>query len=182
MTREELIHILRAASRIAEDENVLVIGSQSILGTYTEDELPDAAVASMEADIAFFDDDDNAKSDAVDFEIGEDSRFHELNGYYAQGVGVTTATLPLGWQLRVQRIEDESALPGRGICLEKHDLVVSKLFAGRPKDFEFADALAGADLIEAGVLHERVDAMDALPLYKKRMHTQIDSLSWPPAP
>ena len=182
MTRDELIHILRAASKIADDENVLVIGSQSILGTYDEGELPDAAVASMEADIAFFNDEDNVKSDAVDFAIGEDSHFHELNGYYAQGVSVTTATLPVGWQLRVQRIEDKSALPGRGICLEKHDLVVSKLFAGRPKDFEFADALASAGLIEADVLHQRIDVMDVLPLHKKRMHTQIDSLSWPPAP
>lgn len=43
MTREQLAHVLRAASRIAEDPDVLVIGSQSILGTYAEDELPQAA-------------------------------------------------------------------------------------------------------------------------------------------
>ena len=53
MKRTELEHILRAASRISGDRDVVVIGSQSILGTYSEDELPEAAHASIEADIAF---------------------------------------------------------------------------------------------------------------------------------
>jgi hypothetical protein len=49
MTREQLAHVLRAASRIAQDPDVLVIGSQSILGSYSEDELPPEATGSMEA-------------------------------------------------------------------------------------------------------------------------------------
>jgi len=36
--REHLAHILRAASQIADDPDVVVIGSQSILGTYDEDD------------------------------------------------------------------------------------------------------------------------------------------------
>jgi hypothetical protein len=36
MNREQFDHVLRAVSTIAEDPNVLVIGSQSILGTYAE--------------------------------------------------------------------------------------------------------------------------------------------------
>ncbi|HXL20433.1 MAG TPA: hypothetical protein VN961_23175 [Streptosporangiaceae bacterium] len=66
MTREQLEHILRAASRIADDPDVLVIGSQSILGSFAEDQLPFEATASMEADIAFFGDPDDAKADLVD--------------------------------------------------------------------------------------------------------------------
>jgi hypothetical protein len=41
--REDLAHILRAASQIADEHDVLVVGSQPILGTYSEDQLPDAA-------------------------------------------------------------------------------------------------------------------------------------------
>ena len=74
MTREQLAHLLRSAAQIADESDVVVIGSQSILGTYAEDELPAQAVASLEADLAFFDDDDNAKSDSVDAHIGEESR------------------------------------------------------------------------------------------------------------
>ncbi|HET7798861.1 MAG TPA: hypothetical protein VFL38_00480, partial [Humibacillus xanthopallidus] len=73
-------------------------GSQSILGTYSEDELPDEAQASIEVDVTFFDDMDNAKSDRVDAFMGEDSQFHATFGYYAQGVDLTTATPPAGWR------------------------------------------------------------------------------------
>lgn len=48
----------------------------------------------MEVDITFFHDPDDTKSDQVDGAIGELSAFHETYGYYAQGVSITTATLP----------------------------------------------------------------------------------------
>ena len=101
MNREQLAHILRAASTIVDDPNILVIGSQSVLATFDEEELPDAATASMEVDLAYFDDPTEDKADAVDGAIGELSPFHEMNGVYAQGVRVRTAVLPEGWRGRV---------------------------------------------------------------------------------
>ena len=56
MNREQLAHVLRAAASIVDDPNILVIGSQAVLGTFDEEELPDAATASMEVDLAYFDD------------------------------------------------------------------------------------------------------------------------------
>ena len=52
MTREQLAHILRAASTIAGDTTIFVVGSQSILGSYSDEDLPDAAIGSIKADIA----------------------------------------------------------------------------------------------------------------------------------
>ncbi|MCY7365982.1 MAG: hypothetical protein LH469_11835 [Frankiaceae bacterium] len=78
-----------------------MIGSQSILATYDEEELPVAATASVEVDLAFFDDDDDARADQVDGAIGELPQFHETFGFYAQGVSVKTAVLPNGWRNRV---------------------------------------------------------------------------------
>jgi hypothetical protein len=127
MRRDQLAHLLRAASQIVGERDVVVIGSQSILGSYRESELPDPAVGSIEADLAFLDDPDNSKSDQVDAAIGEDSQFHATYGYYGQGVSVATATLPAGWRDRVVVLEDAAARPGRGLCLDPHDLVVSKL-------------------------------------------------------
>ena len=75
MTREQLEHILRAASKIARDPDVLVIGSQSVLGSFAEDDLPFEATSSIEADVAFFDDPADAKADQVDGAIGELSPF-----------------------------------------------------------------------------------------------------------
>ena len=36
MNREQMAHVLRAASRIVDDPEILVIGSQSPLATYDE--------------------------------------------------------------------------------------------------------------------------------------------------
>ena len=80
MTREELAHVLRAASQIAKDNDIVVLGSQSILGSFEDDALPEEATLSIEADIAFIEDVDETKSDLVDGAIGEESSFHETYG------------------------------------------------------------------------------------------------------
>ena len=53
MRWEQLEHVLRAASQIAADPDVVVIGSQSIVEAIPEDRLPREATASMEVDVAF---------------------------------------------------------------------------------------------------------------------------------
>ena len=121
-----------------------------------ERQLPPQATASMEVDVAFFDDAFNDKSDLVDGAIGELSPFHETNGYYAQGVSVTTAKLPRGWRDRLTVIETDSSAPGRGLCLEAHDCVVAKLVAGREKDFAFAAALLDSGIVEPTLRAERL--------------------------
>ncbi|HBW21629.1 MAG: DUF6036 family nucleotidyltransferase [Streptosporangiaceae bacterium] len=173
MTREQLEHVLRAAARIADDPDVLVIGSQSVLGSFTEDELPVEATASMEADVAFFGDPEETKADLVDGAIGELSDFHETFGFYAQGVSVTTAVLPEGWRDRVVTFVTPATAPGRGLCLEPHDCVVSKLVAGREKDLVFASALVRAGLINLDTLAHRIETVDAHPLVIERMRSWI---------
>lgn len=156
MRRQELAHILRAACRIADDRDVLVIGSQSILGSFDEDDLPTPATASMEADIAFLDDPDRAKSDEVEGAIGEMSAFHQTHGVYAEGVHIDTAAyLPPGWRDRLVSWRLRSSEPADPRFLEPHDLAVSKLGAGRDKDREFVDALIRAKLLDVRVLRER---------------------------
>lgn len=103
MNRSQLAHVLRAAADVAGDGRILVLGSQAILATYDASDLPTGVTLSVEADVAFFDDDDEVKSDMVDGAIGEDSMFHRTFGYYGQGVAVSTATLPAGWEDRLVR-------------------------------------------------------------------------------
>ena len=50
MQRAQLEHIIRASASIAEDEEIYVLGSQSILGQFPD--APDELTASMEADVA----------------------------------------------------------------------------------------------------------------------------------
>lgn len=135
MNREQLEHVLRAASQIADEPDVLVIGSQAVLGGLPEDRLPVEATTSIEVDVTFFDDPDDTKSDLVDGAIGELSAFHQTFGYYAQGVSTTTALLPDGWRDRIVVVESPRTAPARGHCLEPHDCVMAKLLAGREKGF-----------------------------------------------
>lgn len=172
--RDQLEHVLRAASQIADETDILVIGSQSILGSFPDDLLPPEASASIEVDVTFFDDPDDAKSDAVDGAIGELSLFHETYGYYAQGVSVSTAVLPAGWRDRVVEFRTAGTEPGRGLCLERHDCVLAKLAAGRPKDYAFATALRAADLIDVRTLRERLPTLPADPRAVERIQAWLD--------
>ncbi|BBY54026.1 hypothetical protein H7J07_05320 [Mycobacterium koreense] len=155
MRRDQLAHILRASARIADDNDVLVLGSQAILGAFDDHQLPAAALASMEADVAFLNDPDRRKADAVEGAIGEQSTFHETNHVYPEGVHVDTAELPHGWRSRLITWDMRSSDPANPRFVEPHDLVASKLVAGREKDFVFAAALIDARLVELDTLAER---------------------------
>jgi hypothetical protein len=63
VNREQLEHVLRAASTIVGEAEVLVIGSQAVLASIPDDRLPPEATTSIEADLAFFDDPTDAKAD-----------------------------------------------------------------------------------------------------------------------
>lgn len=174
MRREQLEHVLRAASQIANDPDVLVIGSQSVLGAIPEERLPLAATASIEVDVAFFNDPDDRKADQVDGAIGELSAFHETFGYYAQGVSVSTAVLPEGWLDRLVVVDTASTAPGRGYLLDPHDCVVSKLVAGREKDFAFAAALIKRQLVDLAVISDRIETVDVPTAVLQRLRSWID--------
>ncbi|MHB1090295.1 MAG: DUF6036 family nucleotidyltransferase [Ilumatobacteraceae bacterium] len=177
VNRRQLSHVLRAASRVAADPEVIVIGSQAILGSFDDADLPMEATRSMEADLAFRDDIDDRKSDLVDGSIGELSSFHERFGYYAQGVSIATAVVPSGWDDRVVAYMEADSAPSHAICLDPHDLVVSKLVAGRQKDIEFAKALLEASLISVKLLVERAEMLEVPRAVITRVRSTIDRLS-----
>ena len=164
MDRSELAHVLRAACEVTGDPAILVVGSQSILGTFDDRDLPPEAMQSIEVDLAFFDDADERKSDLVDSVIGEASMFHETNGVYGQGVGLKTAVLPAGWRDRLVGFRNDETGSADALCLDPHDLVVSKLVAGREKDHEFARALLTAHLIDVATLRTRAALLESVPI------------------
>ena len=52
MKREQLEHVLRAASQITHVHDLLVVGTAAILASYPEESLPVLATRSEEADLA----------------------------------------------------------------------------------------------------------------------------------
>ncbi|CAN5797147.1 hypothetical protein BH20VER1_BH20VER1_00560 [soil metagenome] len=156
MNRQQLEHIIRAAAANADTRDVVIIGSQAILGTYPD--APEELLVSLEADV--FPKECPERSILIDGAIGERSVFHETFGYYAHGVDETTAILPEGWRERLVRVENENTRGAIGWCLEPHDLAVSKLAAGRPKDLEFVAALLRHRLVGADSIRERLAQTD----------------------
>jgi hypothetical protein len=152
VTRRQLEHIIRAAAAISEDDEIVVIGSQAILGQFPD--APASLLASMEADVYPRNHPDRA--DLIDGSIGEESMFHATFGYYADGVGEETAVLPAGWQDRLVKLQNENTLGKIGWCLEAHDLVISKYAAGREKDLDFARDAIRHGLVDPTVLEERL--------------------------
>ncbi len=152
MKRSELEHLIRAAGRIAGEREIVVIGSQAVLGQFPD--APTALLRSMEADLYPKSRPDLA--DKVDGAIGEGSRFHEQYGYYAQGVAPDTATLPRGWQRRLVRVENANTDGHAGLCLEVHDLAISKYAAGREKDLGFTRELARHGMTDKKTLLKRL--------------------------
>ncbi len=115
MKREELEHVLRAASRIVKQSDFLVIGSAAILGAFDDKDLPREATRSDEADLAPYDDPDGSKSLQVEGALGQGSRFHETFGYYADGVDFQTAAVPSGWKGRLIVFQTAGSEEGRGL-------------------------------------------------------------------
>ncbi|MFN8612470.1 MAG: DUF6036 family nucleotidyltransferase [Vulcanimicrobiota bacterium] len=144
MTRAQLEHVLRAAGAIAQEDKLVIIGSQAILGAYPE--APPALTVSLEVDLYPLNSPD--KADLIDGSIGERSPFHETFGYYAHGIGPETAVLPYRWLSRVVQINNANTGGVTGLCLHPADLAVSKLLAGRTKDLEFVKTMLSAGLVQ----------------------------------
>ncbi|WP_216654421.1 DUF6036 family nucleotidyltransferase [Nocardioides sp. zg-DK7169] len=158
-----------------DDPDVLVLGSQSILGTFDEDDLPAEATASLEADVAFLNDPDRDKADRVEGTIGELSPFHDTNGYYAEGIHVSTAVLPRGWRDRLVGWGLVSSAPARPHFLDPHDLAVSKMVRLSEKDRLFVGALIEARMLDVQRLRERAEMLDEkYEKHRIRIHGYLD--------
>ncbi len=155
MTRTQLEHLIRASGEIAHEAELIVIGSQSILGAIPDP--PRSLTMSMEADL--YPSGDAAKAQDIDGAIGEGSAFHDEFGYYAQGVGPETAILPASWRSRVHRIQNENTRGIRALCLDPHDLALAKYAAGRAKDLEFNLEMARHGIVRQDLLEKLVAEM-----------------------
>lgn len=156
MTRIQLEHAIRAACDIAKDTDLLIFGSQAILGTYPNP--PETLTASIEVDVQPKNKPEN--TDMVDGSLGELSIFHKTHGFYVHGVSIESATLPAGWNERTVPVSDPKWTDGHtGHCLEVHDLAASKLAANREKDRLFVSTLLRERLIDCRRLLSRVDEL-----------------------
>ncbi|MBL7260857.1 DUF6036 family nucleotidyltransferase [Paractinoplanes lichenicola] len=165
MRRDQLEHAIRTACQIIGHDAVVVVGSQSILGSFTEDELPAEATMSAEIDIlplAESNVETARLADLIEGVAGEWSPFEDRHGFSIDGVDLETAVLPTGWRDRLVKVQNANtaAISGNpqytGWCLDKEDLCVAKLCALREKDRNFVAALLDAGLVDTAVIAARL--------------------------
>jgi len=178
MRRRELEHAIREVGRRTNLDYFYVIGSAAVFasipavsdtavaGTRYVDVIPAPADAS-EAD---------ALADKIDFVLGEGSDFDVEYGFYIQGVDHSTpAFAPKNWRERAIPVRSEGFT---GLCMEIHDLALSKYGAGREKDVAATRALAQGDHTQKRVLLARLQQVNAdqarLELMRARIHADFN--------
>jgi hypothetical protein len=169
VNRDQLEHVVRAAADIADDEELIILGSQAILGQFPD--APADLCASIDVDL--YPKNHPERAELIDGTIGELSPFHETYGYYAHGVSEETAILPRNWRTRLIAVYGPGTRGATGWCLEVHDLAIAKAAAGREKDRVFLSALARHRLVRAAVLLERLAETELSPDRRELVERQL---------
>lgn len=169
MKKRQLDHVLRAAGDITGDNQFVIVGSQALHGKYPD--LADAIFVSAKVDLI-------AKNKPQTTEllnsIGQESLFHETYGVYADPVDEKTATLPAGWQGRLVNLPEGDSNGVRGLCLEPHDLAISKYVAWREKDQVFTRELVKRKLLSKEKLLTLVSATQVPEQTRKLLRERIE--------
>lgn len=109
MRRDQLEHAIRTACQMIDRPEIIIVGSQAILGTYDEDDLPSEATMSIEVDvlpIAESNEETVRLADLIEGVAGEFSSFEQLHGFSIDGVDLDTAVLPDGWRDRLVKVQN----------------------------------------------------------------------------
>lgn len=170
MKKRHVDHVLRAAATITGEKEFIIVGSQALHGKFPD--VPDEIVMSAEVDLI-------AKKSADRTEwlnaIGQDSRFHEEFGYYADPVDESTAKLPKGWKGRLVHLPPGDTGGAIGLCLEPHDLAISKYVARRAKDLQFTRELARRGYTRRNRLLDLLDVTAVSQDVKARIKADIEA-------
>lgn len=182
MRRTQFEHLIAAAFDVSGEREIVVIGSQAILGVV--DEPPESMLFSMEADVYPLH--DPAKATEIEGSLGEGSAFQGMNGYYAHAVGPETAKAPAGWEERLIRVEipprvgqDSGAI---ALCMDVHDLVLAKCVASRDRDWKFAQDALAAGLVQIEELLRRTGDLPIPASDRTHIGKMLEGLLEQPSP
>ncbi len=156
MTLSALQHLLRAALALAEDRQIFVLGSASLLASFPELGDSGALLASTyDADLCC-EPFDELIGTMLDEALGENRAYYRRYGYHADILRDSIfGTLPDGWRERL--------VPVPGIAnaraLDPPDLAAVKVFVGRPKDITLIRQLHTAGLLQGSVVRQRLDTI-----------------------
>ena len=171
----QLEHLIRACADIAADDDIVVVGSQAVLGSHANP--PPAMLASVEADV--YPRHWPERADVIEGAIGEGSPFHATFEYYAHGVGPDTAKAPEGWEQRLVALRSENTRGATGWCMEVHDLVLAKCVAGREKDWSFAHEAIRHQVVRPDELRARLRLLPVAQSHRDAIAGELEARGLP---
>lgn len=156
MNLQALQHLVRAAQALADDCQIIVLGSAALLALFPELGLPDGPLASTyDADLCpqpF----DEETGKILEEALGEAHAFHLRHGYHADILrGAIFETLPDGWRERLVPIPECVNV----FAIDPHDLAAVKCMVGRPKDIALLKRLSQEQIIHADIARQRLDSI-----------------------
>lgn len=159
MRKSDLIELIEQIKRIALEETPIVVGSQALHAITTF--LPEIVQQSIECDFLIIGGKTENRA-AINKKLGIFSDYQIENGFYADALGLATVVLPTGWHERLLPLED-----GNGDTIayyaDIHDIAVSKLIAGRDKDFVFLKETFEREYILVETFLERAELINNMP-------------------
>jgi len=172
MVRRQLRHVILEIGRRFDLCDFYVIGSAAILAVLPD---PPEGVLTATRDVDVIPPtDDERLADQISFVLGEASDFDVEHGYYAQGVTSKTASYaPSGWMERAVPVRVDAYT---GWCMEAHDLVLSKLGAGRAKDLEFAKSAAELAIVARDQLLRQLRDVSCTDEHRRLIEARIDAI------
>jgi hypothetical protein len=168
MKKRELDHVLRDAGRITGEKRFIIVGSQALHGKHPD--VADDIIKSAEVDLLAA---KTPKRTEWLNAIGVYSQFHDTFGYYADPVDERTATLPKGWKGRLVNLPPGDTEGVEGLCLDPHDLAISKYVASRGKDLVFTRELARRGIVSEERLLSLLDQTPVDEQVRDRIRNQV---------
>jgi hypothetical protein len=157
--KSDLFELIREINEISLEEKPIIVGSQAVHAV--AEFLPEIAQKSIECDFLLT----GGKSEiraAINKKLGVFSNFQLEHGFYADALGLATVVLPTDWEKRLRPMTDDKD-EIIAYCAEMHDIAVSKLIAGREKDFRFLNDAFLLEIISIAEFIVRVRLIESMP-------------------
>ena len=142
MTLDQVFRLVHAARELTKHRELVVIGSNSVLGLAETTSIPAAMSMSIDLD-SYLKNDPGWTGDLV-AALGENSEFHRREGFFLDMVSPHLPTLPEGWQGRLMPVRRDGATAW---FIDPDDAAISKYARGEPRDQRWIRAG-----IEAGIV------------------------------
>ena len=155
MRKSQFEAALQAAAKVTGEQQFIVVGSQSV-HAHT-DNAPVEVLISKECDL--WAKGKEEKLAGLEDALGQRSPYFTEHGVYVDAVEPGLILLPAGWEQRLKPLKLGEVTAW---CLDVNDLVVSKLNAGRLKDYEFVNAVLRMKLADFDVIIKRIETFPDL--------------------